>query len=116
MERGRKDSYKGMEEKEKEGKKWGKGREGEGGEKKREGLRSISLPSDLGERGKSSMSWARRKRALPSRVDHGHVSTGAELGRKSLGQTSAWDGERRVPAYIPVVLRDLELLDAFRLN
>lgn len=52
MERGRKDSYKGMEDKEKEGKKRGKGREGEGGGKKRrEGLRSECTALQIWERG-----------------------------------------------------------------
>lgn len=85
-ERSRKDSYKGIEDR---GKKRGKGTEGEGGEGKdtRPSIR-LHSPSDLRRRGKSSMSRARRQRALPSRVNHGHVPAGAETGRKRSGQAS----------------------------
>lgn len=69
-----------------------KRRRGRGEKKERRPSIRMHSPSNLGERGKSRTSRARRQRALPPRVDHGHISAGAELGGRSSGQVAEAEG------------------------
>ena len=112
----RKDSYRETQDKEsKERSRERKRRRG----RKRKRRKDFNLPPlllDLWRRGKRRRRGVGRQRALPPRVYHGHVSTGAELKKEELASTHISEGGEGFLAYIPVVLRDLKLLNAFRLN